>query len=500
MILKLPLLDDFSRLLTENFRNEVFLITEDKPIKCSGAVLAARSSVLEGMIEDSNNIPAIEFSDNIPGLYSCLRVLYGGSISIDIRNYKSLFKFGKLFQIREMMECVLTWVSEELSYDMFYDVSQELTKMGVALTFECFRDAIERYISNDYNEFWHYIKKLCLENDENDVRTILDTLSGTDVISCEDVLTFLSDLLNVITDKEQTPSSSSNSTSEKNMNTVVTFTISYLENKVKSNLNSSCSLCSKYLDILKKLSSVCNEVESLRRISFLQNDAYTIPTLLLCKEIDLCATKGLTRELVEKLTSPSITYDTIRYFTEYAAKGIHPCVIGEIVVKWWRVNYTEYHDLTYIKTLFTKIEDFYDTWLYDTNCDVRFRELFITLVQDFHISKYLHYYCYREDETLIALKQCIEKGDGTELTFPTNRISNSPDMAEYKKNTPLFRYNTGIFPPYGVSSGHWYLLFCNEDESYSMVSLIIESQQDILTYFESCDHVELHFIPSPDIN
>ena len=103
MIVKLPLLDDFSRLLTENFRNEVFLITEDKPIKCSGAVLAARSSVLEGMIDDSNNIPAIEFSDNIPGLYSCLRVLYGGSISIDIRNYKSLFKFGKLLQIQKMM-------------------------------------------------------------------------------------------------------------------------------------------------------------------------------------------------------------------------------------------------------------------------------------------------------------------------------------------------------------------------------------------------------------
>ena len=499
MIVKLPLLDDFSRLLSENFRNEVFLITEDKPIKCSGAVLAARSSVLEGMIDDSNNIPAIEFSDNIPGLYSCLRVLYGGSISIDKRNYKSLFKFGKLYQIQEMMEFVLKWISEELPYDMFWDVSQELTKIGVALTFECFREAIERYISNDYNEFWQYIIKLCLEHDENGVRTILDTLSGTDVISCEDMLTFLSDLSNVITDKGQTPSSS-NSTSEKDINTVVTFTISYLENKVKSDLNSSCSLCSKYFDILKKLSSVCNDMESLRTISFLQNDAYLILTLLLCKEIDLCTTAGLTRELVEKLTNPSITYDNIRCFTEHATEDLHPCVIGEIVLKWWRVSRAKCPDLTFIKTLFTKIEDIYDTWLYDAARDCRYKELIITLKLDTDFSTYLCYYCDHDNKNLIALKQCIEKGDGIELTFPTNHIRNAQKMALYKYNMPVFRYNTAIFPPYGVSSGHWYLSFCNEEDSSKMVSLITESQQKILSYFESCKYVEFFVIPPPDSN
>ena len=232
---------------------------------------------------------------------------------------------------------------------MFWDVSQELTKIGVAVTSGCFRDAIERYISNNYNEFWPYIKKLCLENDENGVGTILDTLYGADVISCEDLLTFLSDLLNVITDKEETPSSSSNSTSEKYINTVVTCTISYLENRVKSYLNSSCSLCSKYLEILKKLSTVCNEVESFRKIAILQNDAYSIPTVLLCKEIDLCTTKGLSRDLVQKSINNIRHYAFAEYFAEHAAKDIHPCVIGEIVLKWCRVNCTEYHDVSFTK-------------------------------------------------------------------------------------------------------------------------------------------------------
>ena len=507
MILKLPLLDDFSRLLTENFRNEVFFITEDKPIKLSGTVLAARSSVLEGMIQDNNNIPAIEFSDNIPGLYSCLRVLYGGSISIDIRIYKSLFKFGKIFQIQEMMECVLKWVSEELPHDMFWDVSQELIKMGVALTSDSFRGAIRRYISSDCSEFWQYTKKLCLDNKENTVGTILNTLSGTDVISSEDMITFLSDLLNVITDKEQAPSPSiSDSASEKYVNSVLTYTVSYLENKVKSDINSSYSLCSKYFHILKKLSTVCNEVEFLRKIAILQNDAFSI--LLFYKEVALCTTVSLTRLLVEKLTNPSIAYDTIRYFTEYAAKDVHSCVIGEIVLKWWSVNSeltvnsSECPDITFIRTLFTKIEGIYDRWLYDANDDVRFGELFISLELKIETGdrKRFYHFCDHDNNNLIALKQCIEEGDGTELTLPTNDIENSYDMEVYKDNMPVFRYNTAIFPPYGEVTDHWYLLFSNQVSSFSMVSLITESQQDILGYFEFCNHVELHFIPSPDRN
>ena len=127
-------------------------------------------------------------------------------------------------------------------------------------------------------------------------------------------------------------------------------------------------------------------------------------------------------------------------------------------------------------------------------------ELFEALKLDIGFRKYL-FYCYKGDnKNLIALKQCIEKGDGTELTFPTNHIRNTQNMAVYKHNMPVFRYNTAIFPPYGVIPGHWYLLFNYWSYGFSMVSLITESQQDILSYFEYCDHVELHFIPSPDRN
>ena len=321
------------------------------------------------------------------------------------------------------------------------------------------------------------------------------------------MLTFLSDLLSVITDKEQAPSSStSDSSSEKYVNSVITCTISYLEEKVKFDLNSSYFLYSKYLSLLKKLSSVCIEMESLRRISVLQNYACSIA--LLCKKVSLFTADGLTltRELVEKLTNPSTTSETIRFFTEYAAKDIHPCVIGEIVLKWWRVRRTEYPDTTFIKTLFGKIDNIYDTWLFSANGDIRYKELFQNFKLNTGFIKYSHqFYCDRGTynvNNLIALMKCIEKGDGTELTLPINRISIMMDMTLSVKMMPEFTYNTAVFPPYGASTGHWYLEFSNENttESASMVSLITESQQDILRYFLCYEKIYLHCVPTSDGN
>ena len=73
-------------------------------------------------------------------------------------------------------------------------------------------------------------------------------------------------------------------------------------------------------------------------------------------------------------------------------------------------------------------------------------------------------------------------------------------MEAYRDNMPVFRYKTSIFPPYGVSTGHWYLELHSGNDCSFMVSFITESQQDILTYFETCGLVDLHFIPSPDSN
>ena len=90
-------LGDLSRFRRSNVSNEVYLITEDECIKANGLVLAARSVTFEEMLQKSENIPAVEFSDDLAGLEDCLDLAYGGTIVIREDNFKSIYKFGKLF-------------------------------------------------------------------------------------------------------------------------------------------------------------------------------------------------------------------------------------------------------------------------------------------------------------------------------------------------------------------------------------------------------------------
>ena len=104
-------LGDLTRFRRSDIKSEVYVVTEDVCIKSQRILLAARSANLEKMVEKSENIPAVEFSDDIAGLEDCLDLVYGGSVDIRDDNCKSIYKFGKLFQIREMMDGVLSWIA-----------------------------------------------------------------------------------------------------------------------------------------------------------------------------------------------------------------------------------------------------------------------------------------------------------------------------------------------------------------------------------------------------
>ena len=110
-------LGDLTRFRRNNVKNEAYLITEDVCIKVHGIILAARSAKIEVMLEESENIPAVEFSDDLTGLEDCLDFVYGGSVKIREDNFKTIYKFGKLFQIFEMMESVLSWIAISVTYE-----------------------------------------------------------------------------------------------------------------------------------------------------------------------------------------------------------------------------------------------------------------------------------------------------------------------------------------------------------------------------------------------
>ena len=78
----LATLGDLTRFLSSDTKNDVYLIAEDVCIKSNGALLAARSVKIEQILEESEKIPAVQFSDNMAGLEDCLDLVYGRSIDI----------------------------------------------------------------------------------------------------------------------------------------------------------------------------------------------------------------------------------------------------------------------------------------------------------------------------------------------------------------------------------------------------------------------------------
>ena len=86
-------LTDLTRFRRSNFKNKVYVITEDRYIKSNGVLLAARSAKIEETLEESENILAVQFSDNMAGLEDCLDLVYGGSVDIREDNCKSIYKF-----------------------------------------------------------------------------------------------------------------------------------------------------------------------------------------------------------------------------------------------------------------------------------------------------------------------------------------------------------------------------------------------------------------------
>ena len=152
-------LGDLTRFRRSDIKSEVYLVTEDVCTKSHGILLAARSAKLEKMVEESENIPAVEFSDDIRGLEDCLDLVYGGSVDIREDNCKTIYKFGKLFQIREMMNGVSSWIAVHVTYDKFWKVYLELKNLHDETS--VFVDILKGYFSDDGGNFIKHTAELC---------------------------------------------------------------------------------------------------------------------------------------------------------------------------------------------------------------------------------------------------------------------------------------------------------------------------------------------------
>ena len=483
----LSCLGNVTKYLDDNFKCEFFLITEDELIKCSGIMLAARSTVIEEIIQNSENIPAIEFSDNLPGLYVCLNLIYGGTVEINEENYRSIFKFGKIFQIKEMMDAVLKWIAENLPYHIFWDVYFELTKFDPNVSTAAFQDSIKRHFSKNYDGFIKSIFQICHDGEEENLSRVMELVVTTNAITSDKMLTLFIHLLNTYIDDEEGVTPSSKSAIQ--VDRIVSDAIDYIEKLDVDILTTKCTETS-----LRKFSSVCNDVQSLRKIAYIQSD------MLSYREPTVSSVDELSWRLIRMLTSPSASYDTIRYFTEHTGEELHPCITTEIVLKWWCVKESVCPDNTFIRTMFSKIKAIYNTWVFHVTLDLRYKYM----VKSMRLGRTVvrrHFYYTSNNNIISQLKQCIQAGDGTPLVLPVESIQCSDNMGVYKHAVPAFRYNPAVLPPYTINNGHWYLVCKCEDNcvtSNNFISFITDTKQEIINYLETCANAWLFFVPLPD--
>ena len=91
-----------------------------------------------------------------------------------------------------------------------------------------------------------------------------------------------------------------------------------------------------------------------------------------------------------------------------------------------------------------------------------------------------------------VLEDCISKGDGTPAQLED--LWCSDNMERYRQSVPAFIYNAAVFPPYGDTKHHWYILTYNPVRH---VSLITDSKKEICNYINTFAF-SLHFVPLPD--
>ena len=100
MAVKLGFRTDFTRFLKEEHKinHTVKVVTKDKVIECSGAVLCQHSDILQKLFAKEDEL----FLDNYTHIQDCLLVLHGAEVTLSIDNILDLMKFSVQFGINDI--------------------------------------------------------------------------------------------------------------------------------------------------------------------------------------------------------------------------------------------------------------------------------------------------------------------------------------------------------------------------------------------------------------
>ena len=268
VMFSLSKLGDLTHFRDKIVKNEVYFVTEDNFIKAHGFILSARSDRIKEILENSENIPAVEFSDDLAALNSCLHLIYGGSVEIGEDNFKNIFKFGKSFEIHEMMDGVLEWIKNDINVDKFWQYYLELKSLNADTS--SFVDAVKTYVSKGH-DFSKCTMDLVRRQDGNKTTAIVELLSK---IYDRKILSIILEITNITCTSSECLSSSSLTDNKGYLQTVIPQIVVCIDRYVEIR---TLTEADKFpcIKALKKLSVPCSDVETLKSITALIADIST---------------------------------------------------------------------------------------------------------------------------------------------------------------------------------------------------------------------------------
>ena len=187
-------------------------------------------------------------------------LVYGGSVDIREDNFKSIYKFGKLFEVSKMMKGVLAWIVNDVPYQNFWKVYLDLKNL-LKEDISLFGDMITGYLSAAGDNFVEHTTEICRQ-DKNTITAVVELLCTIDDIR---VLSVMDNIIDTAKENNITlvATTSYNGNSDY-LQTVVYSTVTYIENCLKSKKCYDFRK-SRYKQTLQKASSACTDVETLRK-------------------------------------------------------------------------------------------------------------------------------------------------------------------------------------------------------------------------------------------
>ena len=454
--------------------------------------------------------PSISFSTTTTALTFCLSVSLSLSLALCI--ILSLSLTDTL-----LIAGVLAWIANNVTYDNFWSVYLDLKNLHKGTS--VFVNIIKGYFRDAGDNFVEHTTEICRSQDKNTITSVVELLSKINDIR---VLSVMENIVDTATENNETlvvvPSISSTNANNY-LPTVVSSTVNYIENYLQTNYcDESIKTC---MQTLQKASCVFTNMETLRKINKILFDiSIQTMTSILASDRNFAVHSifDLDWKKVNYLTSSRTSYIEIKYFTENARSRtrIHPCVVMEIVLKWWskRTDSRGEFDMSFIIPLITTIHTVCSDW-YDRVCrDKRYRDLMAKLdIPKPTTPRYMYYDFYGESYKC-NLAEFILVGDGKPACLHMRlQCSDDVNWRAYKNSMPKFRciYEDNVFPPYGFTEHHWYMsaygtvkflsfITDYQDEIISSISVDSDIDNDTDSDTDSYDEYndfQLHFVPNP---